>query len=239
MLTAARPAIPASPGGAGSRLRCPGYSCSASRRGRCCRCGNGCIGRLRSSSLSPHDSQAARDAETIWKRAGNPDVRHPVDVIRTIDGDTFEARVHLSPGLDLTTRVRLRGIDAPELKAACPQELQMAEAAGDALRGLLGEGGVTIYNIGPDKYSGRVVADVATRTDRQRLGGAARQRSCAQLSAAATATAGARTRAEALQTEKSRAACAASRFSRHRWNADRISASPPPWCRPKRAGRDR
>src|SRR5882757_6491725 len=112
------------------------------------------------------DSPAARDAETIWKRAGNPEVRHPVDVIRTIDGDTFEARVHLWPGLDLTTRVRLRGIDAPELKAACPQELQMAEAAGTALRDLLGQGDVTIYNIGPDKYNGRVVADAATkRTD--------------------------------------------------------------------------
>jgi len=84
-------------------------------------------------------------------------------VIRTIDGDTFEARVHLWPGLDMTTRVRLRGIDAPELKASCPQELRMAEAAGVVLRGLLEEGGVTIYNIGPDKYNGRVVADVATR----------------------------------------------------------------------------
>ena len=112
------------------------------------------------------DSQAARDAETIWRRAGNPDVRHAVDVIRTIDGDTFEARVHVLPGRDLLTRVRLRGIDAPELKAACPQELQMAEAASSALRDLLGQGGVTIYHIGPDKYQGRVVADVATgKTD--------------------------------------------------------------------------
>ena len=168
------------PGAAGSRRRCPGCSCSAWRRGRCCRCGTGCIGRPHRPS-SPADSQAARDAETIWKRAGNPDVRHPVDVIRTIDGDTFEARVHLSPGLDLTTRVRLRGIDAPELKASCPQELQMAEAATDALRGLLGEGEVTIYNIGPDKYSGRVVADVATRRTAECFGGAARGRSCAQL----------------------------------------------------------
>ena len=109
------------------------------------------------------DSQAARDAETVWKRAGNPDLRHPVDVVRTIDGDTFEARVHLSPDLHLTTRVRLRGIDAPELKASCPQELQMAEAATGALRALLGEGDVAIFNIGPDKYSGRVVADAATR----------------------------------------------------------------------------
>ena len=109
------------------------------------------------------DSQAARDAEMVWKRAGNSDARHPVDVIRTIDGDTFEARVHLSPGVEPTTRVRLRGIDAPELKASCPQELQMAEAATDALRALLREGDVTIFNIGPDKYSGRVVADAATR----------------------------------------------------------------------------
>jgi endonuclease YncB( thermonuclease family) len=115
------------------------------------------------SSRLPSDSQAARDSEMIWKRAGNSNVRHPVDVIRTIDGDTFEARVHLWPGLDMTTRVRLRGIDAPELKASCPQELQMAEAAGNALRGLLGEGEVTIYNIGPDKYNGRVVADAATK----------------------------------------------------------------------------
>ena len=115
------------------------------------------------SSSHPADSPAARDAEIIWKRAGNPDVRHPVDVVRTIDGDTFEARVHLWPGLDLSTRVRLRGIDAPELKAACPQELQMAEAASDALRALLGEGDITIFNIGPDKYSGRVVADAATK----------------------------------------------------------------------------
>ena len=115
------------------------------------------------SSSHPADSQAARDAEMVWKRAGNPDVHHRVDVIRTIDGDTFEARIHLEPGLDPTTRVRLRGIDAPELKASCPQELRMAEAATDALRSLLGEGDVTIFNIGPDKYSERVVADVATR----------------------------------------------------------------------------
>jgi endonuclease YncB( thermonuclease family) len=118
---------------------------------------------VRRSLPGSADSQAARDAEIIWKRAGNPDVRHPVDVVRTIDGDTFEARVHVSPGLNLTTRVRLRGIDTPELKASCPLESQMAEAATGALRTLLGEGDVAIFNIGPDKYSGRVVAEVATR----------------------------------------------------------------------------
>jgi endonuclease YncB( thermonuclease family) len=39
----------------------------------------------------------------------------------------------------------------------------MAEAAAGALRSLLGQGDVAISNIGPDKYGGRVVADVETR----------------------------------------------------------------------------
>ncbi|KJC61954.1 nuclease [Bradyrhizobium sp. LTSPM299] len=111
----------------------------------------------------PHWSDSrSRDTDAIWQRAGAPDARHPVDVIRTIDGDTFEARVHLSEGFNPITHVRLRGIDAPELKAFCPQELEMAQAATSALRDLLGEGDVAIYNIGPDKYQGRVVADVVT-----------------------------------------------------------------------------
>jgi len=118
---------------------------------------------VRRSLPGSADSQAARDAEMVWKRAGSADTRHAVDVIRTIDGDTFEVQIHLEPGLDLKTRVRLRGIDAPELKASCPQELQMAEAATGALRAMLGEGDVRIFNIGPDKYAGRVVADAATR----------------------------------------------------------------------------
>jgi endonuclease YncB( thermonuclease family) len=102
------------------------------------------------------------DTRAIWAGAANSGVRHPVDVIRTIDGDTFEALVHLWPGLDMTTRVRMRGIDAAEMKAACPEELRLAQAASARLHDLLGEGGVTIYNIGPDKYHGRIVADAAT-----------------------------------------------------------------------------
>lgn len=40
----------------------------------------------------------------------------------------------------------------------------MAEAAGEALRVQLADGDVTIFNIGPDKYNGRVVADATRRT---------------------------------------------------------------------------
>src|SRR4051812_21691680 len=111
----------------------------------------------------PHATDGqSRDAEIILQQSGSSDIRQPVDVIRAIDGDTFLARVHQRDGRDLVTRVRLRGIDAPEMKASCQQELDKAEAATVALRELLGQGGVTIYNLGSEKY-GRVLADVATK----------------------------------------------------------------------------
>jgi endonuclease YncB( thermonuclease family) len=110
----------------------------------------------------PHATDGqSRDAEIILQQA-NPDIRQPVDVIRTIDGDTFLARVRQRDGRVLAARVRLRGIDAPEMKASCQEELDKAEAASAALRDLLRQGDVTITNLGPDKY-GRVLADVATK----------------------------------------------------------------------------
>ncbi|MGY3547074.1 micrococcal nuclease [Bradyrhizobium sp. USDA 4463] len=111
----------------------------------------------------PHPADGrAQDAEIILRHSGSAENRLQVDVVRTIDGDTFLARVHQRDGRDFVARVRLRGIDAPEMKASCHDELDKAEAATEALRNLLGQGGVTIYNLGTEKY-GRVLADVATR----------------------------------------------------------------------------
>jgi endonuclease YncB( thermonuclease family) len=87
---------------------------------------------------------------------------YPVDVLRVIDGDTFEARVHVWPGMDITTKVRLRGIDAPELRANCPEERIKADAAREALSRLLTQGRVGISQVALDKYGGRVVADAST-----------------------------------------------------------------------------
>jgi endonuclease YncB( thermonuclease family) len=89
--------------------------------------------------------------------------RYGAEVVRVIDGDTFEARVHVWMGQEIVTRVRLRGIDAPERKARCAAEYAQASAATDALRVLLAERDVTIWNVGPDKYFGRVVAQAGTR----------------------------------------------------------------------------
>ena len=60
---------------------------------------------------------------------------HPAEVVRVLDGDTFEARVRIWPGMDVTTRVRLRGIDAPELHARCDDERVKALAAQTDTRG--------------------------------------------------------------------------------------------------------
>jgi endonuclease YncB( thermonuclease family) len=88
---------------------------------------------------------------------------HPASVLNVVDGDTFDARVHIWPGIAVTTRVRLRGIDAPEMKARCVAERDKAIAARDALRALLATGDVAVGRIAFDKYGGRVVADVSTR----------------------------------------------------------------------------
>jgi endonuclease YncB( thermonuclease family) len=88
---------------------------------------------------------------------------YPAEVVRVIDGDTFEARVRVWPGLDVSTKVRLRNVDAPELHARCADELAKAQAARAALETMLAAGGVTLSRVSLDKYGGRVDALVATR----------------------------------------------------------------------------
>ncbi len=94
--------------------------------------------------------------------AAPPHSGQPADVLRVIDGDTFEARVRIWPGMDVTTRVRLRGIDAPELHARCADEREKALAARAALARILAQGAVGVFHVGQDKYGGRVDADVST-----------------------------------------------------------------------------
>jgi endonuclease YncB( thermonuclease family) len=127
-------------------------------------------GALLGFMIWQHRAQWPDIRPASWTRSGalpadlSPTGRYVADVLRVNDGDTFEARVHLKPGQHLITRVRLRGIDTAELNARCVQEYRLAEAAQKALRAILAERQVSIWNIGPDKYYGRVVAEVGTRT---------------------------------------------------------------------------
>ena len=106
-------------------------------------------------------------AVTSWSNRANTPVRLPpppvaaelaasvpARVLKVVDGDTFDARVELRPGFRITTRVRVRGVDAPELHAACEQERVGAEAAQRALRAILAEGGVTIHELARTNMAG-------------------------------------------------------------------------------------
>jgi endonuclease YncB( thermonuclease family) len=116
------------------------------------------VAASRGDGIRPPEPATTRSAEVSSPRLG-----HPVEVLRVVDGDTFDARVHLWPGLDVTTRVRLRGIDAPEMKARCGNERAQAEAALHALRAILDQGEVGITRVTFDKYGGRVLAEAFTR----------------------------------------------------------------------------
>jgi endonuclease YncB( thermonuclease family) len=89
---------------------------------------------------------------------------YAAEVVRIIDGDTFVARMRTGPGGEVETRVRLRSIDAAELHARCSKELRLALAARAALQRLLADGRVTLSHVGPDKYPGRIDANVSTRS---------------------------------------------------------------------------
>lgn len=93
------------------------------------------------------------------------DFRGPVAVIvlNIIDGDTFLADAQVWPGQFVRVNVRIRGIDAPEMKSRCAGEHDAALRARDALAELIGDGAVSISNIGGAKYYGRVLADVETQ----------------------------------------------------------------------------
>lgn len=90
-------------------------------------------------------------------------LRGPIEatVVRVIDGDTFVADALVWPGQTIRVNIRIRGIDAPEMKARCVSEREAAERARDELAGLLGVGTVAISDIAGAKYYGRVLADVA------------------------------------------------------------------------------
>lgn len=124
-------------------------------------------GSLIGPSLSSRKAAAStppppRTVPTDTRPALRP--HHPVQVVRIVDGDTFDARVNVWPGVDITTRVRLRGIDAPEKQARCKDEQARAQAAHDALARILAEGAVGISGVTLDKYGGRVLAAASTRS---------------------------------------------------------------------------
>jgi micrococcal nuclease len=82
------------------------------------------------------------------------------NVVRVIDGDTFEADAQIWLGQSVDVRVRIEGIDAPELHARCDAELHKAELARDTLAKRINGASVWLSGVRYDKYGGRIRATV-------------------------------------------------------------------------------
>lgn len=98
-----------------------------------------------------------------WPREiGGPILAH---VVKVRDGDTIEVEALIWPMQTVRVAVRLRGVDAPELKGACAAEAAAAADARDRLEALVGQGPLRLTRVSGDKYFGRVLADVASPSE--------------------------------------------------------------------------
>jgi len=86
----------------------------------------------------------------------------PVSAVveRIVDGDTIDVRAHIWLGQTLTVRVRIEGVDTPEMRSSCAEERQLAITARDYLRRRLLDKEVTLLRVVYDKFGGRVRAEL-------------------------------------------------------------------------------
>lgn len=86
----------------------------------------------------------------------------PALVLRVVDGDTMTVRARIWLGQVIETQVRLKGVDAPEIKGKCSSERNLAQKAREMIITITGNGQVVLRDIQYGKYAGRVVARVLT-----------------------------------------------------------------------------
>lgn len=94
-------------------------------------------------------------------------VATPATVDYIFDGDTFAAYVNLEDDINISVRVRLMNVDAPEIHGACDYEIRAALRAKERLAELIPVGSVVeLSKIKDDKYLGRIDAYVKTADGR-------------------------------------------------------------------------
>ena len=77
-----------------------------------------------------------------------------------VDGDTFDATVELTPTLRALRRIRLRGVDSPEIRTKDPEEKRRGQFARACLVQLVEKLPCRLVLHGRDHY-GRWVCDVS------------------------------------------------------------------------------
>ncbi|WP_117194595.1 thermonuclease family protein [Rhizobium terrae] len=83
------------------------------------------------------------------------------EILRVVDGDTLLVEAQPWPQQKMEVYVRIRGIDAPEVKSKCEQVRTAGLDAQHALETLTARSNrIQLTRISGDKYFGRIVADV-------------------------------------------------------------------------------
>jgi endonuclease YncB( thermonuclease family) len=113
----------------------------------------------------------ANPAPTFGKSAqpSKNTIHEPIPAVVTyiIDGDTFSAKVLLKQDIEITVRVRIMQIDAPEIHGECESEIKAAFAAKDRLEELVPiDSRIVLTGVKDDKYLGRIDAYVADAAGR-------------------------------------------------------------------------
>jgi micrococcal nuclease len=115
-------------------------------------------GVLLAAGLS--DSAFLEDRALLRMAANGLDGPIPAQVVRVVDGDTLQVEARIWLGQSVDVRVRIDGIDTPELHGACDAERQAALAARAFLEKRLSDAAIQLRDVTYDKYGGRVLARV-------------------------------------------------------------------------------
>lgn len=84
---------------------------------------------------------------------------YEAQVVRVVDGDTVDVRIAVWLDLHQTARIRIRGLDTPELKGKCENERGLARMARAFAMLNIGQK-VFVTAVDYDKFGGRYNADI-------------------------------------------------------------------------------
>jgi len=108
-------------------------------------------------------SEERADFASPPQRLADQALAGPVSAVveHIVDGDTVDVRAQIWLGQNLTVRVRIDGVDAPETRSDCADERRLALAARDYLARRLLNKEIRLIRVMYDKFGGRVRAEIS------------------------------------------------------------------------------
>ncbi len=86
------------------------------------------------------------------------------ELLEVLDGDTFRVRIPIWLDQQVVVKIRLRGIDTPELNGKCRFEKNLAQQAKAFTANWLAQESLELVNVSYGNYPGRVLAHAQTKS---------------------------------------------------------------------------